>query len=319
MKKIKELFERIETFRDDFQKGQAQKSKVKQKRGKLSPIIYQGMFLLTLVGTLFFFSSRLLFEDDSPIIDSGFGVESSQKIGNDTVQVYQRTYNPETNYMEVIFLTSRNETGVNREYQAFAGSVKEGNKGIALESKLEPLYDNYYLLTIPEVPKKWTTILIDFGYSEKNISVNPTYNQEGEMVFEDQEEVNQTSFTIDYRKVRTSTKLEKKNVNAYIVELTEKDIEKAIEERKKLTESIEKIEKEIEKTQSKIRENEVSTEYLTEREKEEIENANKQLNGQIDSYNKAIEETQNQIELVEERRQKLIARNQEAQEGDENK
>lgn len=77
MKKIKELFERIETFRDDFQKGQAQKSKVKQKRAKLSPIIYQGMFLLTLVGTLFFFSSRLLFEDDSPIIDSGVGAESS--------------------------------------------------------------------------------------------------------------------------------------------------------------------------------------------------------------------------------------------------
>lgn len=319
MKKIKELFERIETFRDDFQKGQAQKSKVKQKRAKLSPIIYQGMFLLTLVGTLFFFSSRLLFEDDSPIIDSGIGAESSQKIGNDTVQIYQRTYNPETNYMEVIFLTSRNETSVNREYQAFAGSVKEGNKGIALESKLEPLYDNYYLLTIPEVPKKWTTILIDFGYSEKNISVNPTYNQEGEMVFEDQEEVNQTSFNIDYRKVQTNSTLKKRNVNDYVLELTEKDIEKVIEERKKLKESIQKIESEIEKTKSKIIENETSTEYLTEGEKEEIENANKQLNSQIDSYQKAIEEAQQQIEAIDERRQKLIDRNQAAQVENKNK
>lgn len=319
MKKIKELFERIETFRDDFQKGQAQKSKVKQKRAKLSPIIYQGMFLLTLVGTFFFFSSRLLFEDDSPIIDSGVGAESSQKIGNDTVQIYQRTYNPETNYMEVIFLTSRNETSVNRAYQAFAGSVKEGNKGIALESKLEPLYDNYYLLTIPEVPKKWTTILIDFGYSEKNVSVNPTYNQEGEMVFEDQEEVNQTSFNIDYRKVQTNSTLKKRNVNDYVLELTEKDIEKVIEERKKLKESIKKIESEIEKTKSKIIENETSTEYLTEGEKEEIENANKQLNSQIDSYQKAIEEAQKQIEVVEERRQKLIDRNQAAQMETENK
>ncbi|GAB7306724.1 coiled-coil domain-containing protein [Enterococcus gallinarum] len=319
MKKIKELFERIETFREDFQKGQAQKSKVKQKRAKLSPIIYQGMFLLTLVGTLFFFSSRLLFEDDSPIIDSGVGAESSQKIGNDTVQIYQRTYNPETNYMEVIFLTSRNETSVNRAYQAFAGSVKEGNKGIALESKLEPLYDNYYLLTIPEVPKKWTTILIDFGYSEKNVSVNPTYNQEGEMVFEDQEEVNQTSFNIDYRKVQTNSTLKKRNVNDYVLELTEKDIEKVIEERKKLKESIKKIESEIEKTKSKIIENETSTEYLTEGEKEEIENANKQLNSQIDSYQKAIEEAQKQIEVVEERRQKLIDRNQAAQMETENK
>ncbi|MBO6420060.1 coiled-coil domain-containing protein [Enterococcus gallinarum] len=319
MKKIKELFERIETFRDDFQKGQAQKSKVKQKRAKLSPIIYQGMFLLTLVGTLFFFSSRLLFEDDSPIIDSGVGAESSQKIGNDTVQIYQRTYNPETNYMEVIFLTSRNETSVNREYQAFAGSVKEGNKGIALESKLEPLYDNYYLLTIPEVPKKWTTILIDFGYSEKNISVNPTYNQEGEMVFEDQEEVNQTSFNIDYRKVQTNSTLKKRNVNDYVLELTEKDIEKVIEERKKLKESIKKIESEIEKTKSKIIENETSTEYLTEGEKEEIENANKQLNSQIDSYQKAIEEAQKQIEAIDERRQKLIDRNQAAQVENKNK
>lgn len=319
MKKIKELFERIETFRDDFQKGQAQKSKVKQKRAKLSPIIYQGMFLLTLVGTLFFFSSRLLFEDDSPIIDSGVGAESSQKIGNDTVQIYQRTYNPETNYMEVIFLTSRNETSVNREYQAFAGSVKEGNKGIALESKLEPLYDNYYLLTIPEVPKKWTTILIDFGYSEKNISVNPTYNQEGEMVFEDQEEVNQTSFNIDYRKVQTNSTLKKRNVNDYVLELTEKDIEKVIEERKKLKESIKKIESEIEKTKSKIIENETSTEYLTEGEKEEIENANKQLNSQIDSYQKAIGEAQKQIEAIDERRQKLIDRNQAAQVENKNK
>ncbi|MCR1929406.1 coiled-coil domain-containing protein [Enterococcus gallinarum] len=319
MKKIKELFERIETFREDFQKGQAQKSKVKQKRAKLSPIIYQGMFLLTLVGTLFFFSSRLLFEDDSPIIDSGVGAESSQKIGNDTVQIYQRTYNPETNYMEVIFLTSRNETSVNRAYQAFAGSVKEGNKGIALASKLEPLYDNYYLLTIPEVPKKWTTILIDFGYSEKNVSVNPTYNQEGEMVFEDQEEVNQTSFNIDYRKVQTNSTLKKRNVNDYVLELTEKDIEKVIEERKKLKESIKKIESEIEKTKSKIIENETSTEYLTEGEKEEIENANKQLNSQIDSYQKAIEEAQKQIEAIDERRQKLIDRNQAAQVENKNK
>lgn len=319
MKKIKELIERIETFRDDFQKGQSKKTKVKQKRAKLSPIIYKGMFLFTIIGTLFFFTSRLLFEDDSPIIDSGFGVESSQTIGNDTVQIFQRIYNPETRYMEVILLTSRNETSVNREYQAFAGSVKEGNKGVALESKLEPLFDNYYLLTIPELPKKWTTILIDFGYSEKNISVNPTYNQEGEMVFEDKEEVNQTSFNIDYRKVQTSKTLAKRNVNDYVIELTEKDIEKAIAERKKLNESIQKIESEIEKTKSKILENEASTEYLTAREKEEIENANKQLNSQIDSYYKAIEEAQKQNEVVEERRQKLIDRNQAAQMESENK
>ena len=319
MKKIKELIERIETFRDDFQKGQSKKTKVKQKRAKLSPIIYKGMFLFTIIGTLFFFTSRLLFEDDSPIIDSGFGVESSQTIGNDTVQIFQRIYNPETRYMEVILLTSRNETSVNREYQAFAGSVKEGNKGVALESKLEPLFDNYYLLTIPELPKKWTTILIDFGYSEKNISVNPTYNQEGEMVFEDKEEVNQTSFNIDYRKVQTSKTLAKRNVNDYVIELTEKDIEKAIAERKKLNESIQKIESEIVKTKSKILENEASTEYLTAREKEEIENANKQLNSQIDSYYKAIEEAQKQIEVVEERRQKLIDRNQAAQIETENK
>ena len=221
--------------------------------------------------------------------------------------------------MEVILLTSRNETSVNREYQAFAGSVKEGNKGVALESKLEPLFDNYYLLTIPELPKKWTTILIDFGYSEKNISVNPTYNQEGEMVFEDKEEVNQTSFNIDYRKVQTSKTLAKRNVNDYVIELTEKDIEKAIAERKKLNESIQKIESEIDKTKTKILENEASTEYLTAREKEEIENANKQLNSQIDSYYKAIEEAQKQIDVVEERRQKLIDRNQAAQMESENK
>lgn len=319
MKKMKELIERIETFRDDFQKGQSKKTKVKQKRAKLSPIIYQGMFLFTIIGTLFFFTSRLLFEDDSPIIDSGFGVESSQTIGNDTVQIYQRTYNPETNYMEIIFLTSRNETSVNREYQAFAGSVKEGNKGVALESKLEPLFDNYYLLTIPELPKKWTTLLIDFGYSEKEINVNPTYNQEGEMVFEDQEEVNQTVFYIDYRKVKNSTQLKKKTLNDYVIDLTEKDIEKTIEERKNLKDSIQKIETEIEKTKSKITENEASTEYLTAREKEEIENANKQLNSQIDSYYKAIEEAKKQIEIVEEHRQKLIDRNQSAQVENENK
>lgn len=319
MKKMNELIERIETFREDFQKGHFQKSKVKQKRAKLSPIIYRGMFLLTIVGTLFFFSSRLLFEDDRPIIDSGIGGKSSQTIGSDTVQIYQRTYNPKTNYMEVIFLTSRNETSVNRAYQAFVGSVKEGNKGVALASKLEPLYDNYYLLTIPEVPQKWTTLLIDFGYSEKEINVNPTYNQEGEMVFEDTEEVNQTVFYIDYRKVKNSSQLKKKKLNDYVIELTEKDIEKAIEERKNLQDSIQKIETEIEKTKSKILENETSMEYLTAGEKEEIENANKQLSSQIDSYSNAIEEAQKQIEVIEERRQKLIDRNQSAQVETENK
>lgn len=139
------------------------------------------------------------------------------------------------------------------------------------------------------------------------------------MVFEDKEEVNQTSFNIDYRKVQTSKTLAKRNVNDYVIELTEKDIEKAIAERKKLNESIQKIESEIVKTKSKILENEASTEYLTAREKEEIENANKQLNSQIDSYYKAIEEAQKQIEVVEERRQKLIDRNQAAQMETENK
>lgn len=108
-------------------------------------------------------------------------------------------------------------------------------------------------------------------------------------------------------------------MNDYVIELTEKDIEKAIAERKKLNESIQKIESEIVKTKSKILENEASTEYLTAREKEEIENANKQLNSQIDSYYKAIEEAQKQIEVVEERRQKLIDRNQAAQMETENK
>ncbi|MFB8590600.1 hypothetical protein ACFC53_12190 [Enterococcus casseliflavus] len=47
-------------------------------------------------------------------------------------------------------------------------------------------------------------------------------------MFEDKEEVNQTSFNIDYRKVQTSKTLAKRNVNDYVIELTEKDIEKAI-------------------------------------------------------------------------------------------
>lgn len=54
----------------------------RHSKSRLGDYLYIGMALFSIAGGCFFFSSHMLFVDDSAIIDTGLGLASQQQIGD---------------------------------------------------------------------------------------------------------------------------------------------------------------------------------------------------------------------------------------------
>lgn len=303
--KIQEIRERIINYREEVIAG----SRTSILQGKFSARhsskFYVFMAFLTVFGTFFFLTSRLMFSDDSPINDSGIGLESAVKIGDTQVEIYSKSYNQKTGYAEIIFTTTNEETNTSREYQSYVGEKKNN---VALDSKLLHLFDDYYLLQVENIPRNWRTLVIDFGYVDEKIDLTKDVN-----ITENKEPKNQqTVFYIDYRKIENDDNLAKKKSISYVAELTEKRIQEIISQRNSMLDLEEKLEDEITKVEKKIEENEGELPYQIGEDKEKLVQANEKLEKEKEKYRSAIEEYQKTREELEEKRLSLIERNKEA-------
>lgn len=305
MDKLLELKEKILEYREQVQSKSRKKSKFRKNIEKYSSKIYVFLFALTIVGYVFFFFSRAIFVDDSPIIDSGIGTMSRQKIGDINVQILSREVNPSSHYGEFLFEVEGDELNTNREFQAV---VAEGKTRTQLPAQLIKIYDNYYVLQVENIPVSWKNLVIDFGYVETDLSdfdlENPTKEKEKTL---------QTTFEIDYRKIKEANDLEKKSKLDYVIEMTQKQIEETLKTRNEIDQSVEEMTEEIEKIEQKIRENNDELVFKTGEEKEEYEQANQRLLSQKQKYEAKINELNETKQILEEKRKKLIEKNREAQ------
>ncbi|EGP4986326.1 coiled-coil domain-containing protein [Enterococcus faecium] len=305
MDKILELKEKILDYREQVQSKSRSKSKLSKKVEKNSSRLYVFLFVLTIVGYLFFFFSRNIFVDDSPIIDSGTGTMSTQKIGDINVQVLSREINPSNHYGEFLFEVEGDQLNTNREFQAV---VSEEKNKTQLKSKLMKIYDNYYVLQVETIPLDWKNLVVDFGYVETDLADFDLENSTKQ-----KEKTLQTTFNFDYRKVKETNDLEKKSKQDYVIEMTQEQIEQTLKTRNKADKTIEELTEETKKIDQKIRENREEIEYKTGEEKEEYEQANQRLESQKQKYEDKIKEINETKKSLEEKRQKLIEKNREAQ------
>ncbi|EOW1885541.1 hypothetical protein ACNZ61_002733 [Enterococcus hirae] len=305
MDKLLEIKEKVLEYREQVQSKSRKKSKFRKKIEKYSSKIYVFLFVFTIVGYVFFFFSRAIFVDDSPIIDSGIGTMSRQKIGEINVQILSREVNPSSHYGEFLFEVEGDQLNTNREFQAV---VAEGKTRKRLPAQLIKIYDNYYVLQVENIPVSWKNLVIDFGYVETDLSdfdlENPT---------EEKEKTLQTTFEFDYRKVKEVNDLEKKSKLDYVIEMTQKQIEETLKTRNEIDQSVAEMTEEIEKIEQKIRENNDELAFKTGEEKEEYEQANQRLMTQKQKYETKIKELNETKQSLEEKRQKLIEKNREAQ------
>lgn len=305
MDKLLEIKEKILEYREQVQSKSRNKSKFRKNIEKYSSKIYVFLFALTIVGYVFFFFSRAIFVDDSPIIDSGIGTMSKQKIGDINVQILSREVNPSSHYGEFLFEVEGDQLNTNREFQAV---VAEGKTRTQLPAQLIKIYDNYYVLQVENIPVSWKNLVIDFGYVETDLSdfdlENPTKEKEKTL---------QTTFEIDYRKIKEANDLEKKSKLDYVIEMTQKQIEETLKSRNEIDQSVEEMTEEIEKIEQKILENNDELVFKTGEEKEEYEQANQRLLSQKQKYEAKINELNETKQILEEKRKKLIEKNREAQ------
>lgn len=270
---------------------------------------YYFMVTLTIVGVVFIFTSRMIFGDDSPIIDAGVGTKSAVSVGATDVTIVEKTINRKTGYGEILLRVEQPVTQVGIEYQAVVG---ENATKQLLQSKLSKIYDQYYLIQIENIPSKWKQLVIDFGFTTKEkpqLNMNYLTDNVEDILKDREEKTEQATFIFDYRKMEESDQLTAKNTNEYIIKVTSLELTNVEKLIKKAKENRTSFEKEIRLLKDKTNELEQSKEYETSESIKRIDNEINRVDAEINSYEQAILDIDTQTDSLQEKKQKLIERN----------
>lgn len=270
---------------------------------------YYFMVFLTVGGFLFILFSRQLFGDDSAITDAGTGQKSAVSVGASEVTIIEKKINPKTNYGEILLRVEQPITQVGLEYQAVVG---ENATKQLVQSKLTQIHDQYYLIQMENVPKKWKQLVVDFGYTTKEkpqLNMNYLTDNVEDILKDRKEKTEQATFVFDYRKMKESTDVKEKSTNEYIIQVTSIELDNVEKLIKKANENRSSFEKEIRLLEDKIEELDEKKIYETEEQSKQLDNEITHLEAEISSYKKAMEDIDKQTESLNEKKQKLIERN----------
>ena len=272
-------------------------------------LFYVGMMFLTIFGLVFIIMSRSIFGDDSVIIDAGTGKSSVVTVGSTEVMIVKKVINPNSQYAEIILRVDQPVTEVGISYEAIVG---ENEAKTLVSSKLTKIHDQYYLLQIENIPKKWRQLVVDFGYtSVEKPKLNTNYDVEHieEILKKEEEKTEQATFVFDYREMKADTTLSEKSNDAYIIEVTETEIKNVDQLLKKIDEDCELLQKEIQLFERKIEELEEQKVFQTEEQVKQTDSEIENVKREITSYETAITDMEKQSLTLTEKKQKLIERN----------
>lgn len=272
-------------------------------------LFYIGMMFLTILGLVFIVMSRSIFGDDSAIIDAGTGKSSVVTVGATEVRIVEKIINPDSQYAEIILRVDQPVTEVGISYEAVVG---ENEAKTLVSSKLSKIHDQYYLLQIENIPKKWRQLIVDFGYtSVEKPKLNTNYDVENveEILKKKEQKTEQATFVFDYREMKTDTALSEKSNDIYIIKVTEIEIKNVDQLLKKVDEDRELLQKEIQLFERKIEELEDQKAFQTEEQIKQTDSEIENVKREITSYEAAIVDMEKQSASLNEKKQKLIERN----------
>lgn len=189
-------------------------------------VFYWCMVVFTVLGMAFFTFSRNILGDDSDIVDSGVGAKTTTAVGNGTITIVERGVNAKTGYAEVMFQVNQPPEDVDSNFDAVAVDVK-ANKEIP--AKVEQITDQYYVLHINKLDPKWSQLEVDYGLVNKatpetDFDYGTDPDTQGRATNGTKSEVDQQSYSIDYRRVKSNPNLKQRTHKQYVAEYVKIEI-----------------------------------------------------------------------------------------------
>lgn len=121
--------------------------------------MYRLMAMLTVIVMLIFAVPSILFGSEKDNADTKIGVDNKIKLGNLEITQIKRGFNPKTNYGEIFLkLEGRFPDGGELKMVSTEARTEE-----TIEYDLIKLTEDYYLIQLINLPKKWRTVVIDIG------------------------------------------------------------------------------------------------------------------------------------------------------------
>ncbi|NBJ47120.1 hypothetical protein C6N01_12970 [Enterococcus faecalis] len=303
--KINELKDYLVNYRDRAQSGEKKSNNWKMIWQKCSTNFCLFMSIFTLSFFLFFNYSRLFFEDDSPLIDSGVGEVSKTRIGSSNVEIISRKINNDTGYAELLIYIEESSDQVHKEYVAFAGETKKKQR---IQTKIQSISENYCLVQLYEVPKNWKEISIDFGYNatEKAPTTIEQIEEQNRQPINDKSQ--QASFYWDARKSQSTKDLTEKTKEKYLIDVIDIEEKLTKQKQKLLVDNAKKIDEEIKKIEQKIDQEQQELVYKVGKEKDNSQYKIYQLNHDKDRYFETKDSIEKEEVFLSEKLEKLKKR-----------
>ncbi|ECJ9747363.1 hypothetical protein FQR52_12555 [Listeria monocytogenes] len=235
--------------------------------------------------------------------DSGIGKKSELSLGESSIQMISRKYNPNNHYLEILVQVQQEVVDLNKHTEVL---VTEGEKKQRLAKKWIQVTDQYYVLSIPNVPQDWSVMFIDVGVivMPENQAVEVDLdNLLGDTSGEKQQNdttIYQDLWTVTREKTTAQQNLEPQSEPSYVIKYSELEIKESNKKLKEINQYIKELEKEIKKVEEKIKTLEGEKRYQILSEMEKTDQAILRFEGQIDAaQNKIISETEAEKELQE--------------------
>lgn len=270
------------------------------------------LFTFSIFGFLYF--SRTIFSDDSAITDSGTGLVSKTQIKGTTIEIVERGYNAASGYGEILFRFEQPVLTVGNQFDAIAG---EATLKTMIETEFEQVSDQYYVLKMYNIPKKWRQLVVDVGVTSEN---KPDLNLSldslditKEEKKKDSETTEQVTYVVDYRSLESNSKIKEKQEEDYVIQYTLIEIgyiEKLIES---TTKDIETTEKNFALLEQKIGKLEQDKKYQTAADQVKTDSEISSIQMNIIETKKVIEKTIKTVEELKLKKEKLIERNHDAE------
>ncbi|MBC1814131.1 hypothetical protein HCA60_16695, partial [Listeria booriae] len=227
-----------------------------------------------------FLGFKIITYQESLDADSGTGVNSELSLNSTTVQMISRHYNPNNHYLEVLIQAKSESILLNEKLETI---VTEGKQKTRLSHQFLHVTDQYYVLSVKNVPEDWSVIYIDVGLivtpenKQIDVDVSNLLGGENKEKKVDGTTIYQDLWVLNHSKTKTSSKLHPKTESAYIIQYTDLEIQESQTLIRDIDTYIKQVKKDEERVKKDIADLQKAERYQTESEIEKTEDKIHQL------------------------------------------
>ncbi|EOD4223701.1 hypothetical protein ACJQXC_002856 [Listeria monocytogenes] len=272
--------------------------------------------------TLFCFSLllvKVVTYEEGVAEDSGTGEKSELHLGESTIQMISRKYNPKTHYLEILVQVQQEVVDLNQHTEVL---VTDGKEKQRLKKKWMQVTDQYYVLGVTDMPDDWSVLFIDVGLiilpEDQSVDVdldNLLGNTSGGTE-ENGTTVYQDLWTVTKEKTKMDRTLQPQTEPYYVIKYSELEIQESNKKLKEMNQYVAGLEKDIDKAKAKIIALEGEKRYQTTSEMEKTDQSIQRLESQMDTAKtniatekeeeKELQEKINKLQLRQEDQRKLL-------------